>query len=212
MFPGPTLQAAITRVIESAVNHALALDPAGRQALLNAVTGTLQFRITAPVAITLTLQRSGDHIMVGSHVAENPVLDISGPPLAFVALAQGDSQVFANNRLDVDGDTALAHQFQRALAQLNPDWEAALALRIGDLPAHFLGQRLRKAVSWSRDATASLLANVEEYVHEETRSLPGRRELAATFADIDQLSLHCERLSARVDQLVAHINSEPEPS
>ena len=211
MFPGPTLQAAITRVLEGALNSALALDPAGRQALLEAVSGTLQFRITVPVAITLTLQKSGDRILVGSHSAESPVLDISGPPLAFAALALGDSQVFADQRLAVDGDTGLAHQFQRALDQLNPDWEAALAQRLGDLPAHFLGQRIRNAVTWSRNAAASLQANVEEYLHEETRSLPGHRELTATFADIDDLNLHTERLSARLDRLAAQIDPKPEP-
>ena len=110
------------------------------------------------------------------------------------------------------GDLDLTDPGQRALDQLNPDWEAALAHRIGDLPAHFLGQRIRRAVIWSRNATASLQANVEEYLHEETRSLPGHRELAATFADIDDLNLHTERLSARLDRLVSHINPEPEPS
>lgn len=211
MLPGPSLQTAIARVLESALNTALALDPAGRKALLDAVVGTLQFRITVPVAVTLTLQKSGERITVDSHPAESPVLDISGPPLAFAALALGDSQVFADNRLDVDGDTALAHQFQRALDQLNPDWEAALARRVGDIPAHFLGQRIRRAAIWSRNATTSLQANLEEYIHEETGSLPGHRELAAAFADIDALNLHSERLSARIDHLRAHINPEPEP-
>ncbi|OEY65660.1 ubiquinone biosynthesis accessory factor UbiJ [Marinobacter sp. X15-166B] len=212
MLPGPTLQAALTGILESALNSALALDPAGRQGLLTAVSGTLQFRITVPVAMTLTLQKSADRLVVGSQPAEQPALEISGPPLAFAALALGDSQVFADQRLAVEGDTALAHQFQRALDQLAPDWEAALAHRIGDLPAHFLGRRIRHAVNWSRNANASLQANVTEYLHEETRSLPGQRELAATFADIDELNLHTERLSARLDQLVSHLNSDSEPS
>src|SRR5699024_12418379 len=37
MFPGPTLLAAATAIIERALNHALALDPAGQQALLDAL-------------------------------------------------------------------------------------------------------------------------------------------------------------------------------
>jgi len=46
-----------------------------------------------------------------------------------------------------------------------------------------------------------LNANVEEYIHEESRSLPGKRELEATFGDIDQLSLQVERLDARIERL-----------
>jgi len=72
---------------------------------------------------------------------------------------------------------------------------------VGDVPAHFIGQRVRGAVRWSRQAFTSLNANVEEYIHEESRSLPGRRELEATFTDIDRLNLKTERLEARIKRL-----------
>jgi ubiquinone biosynthesis protein UbiJ len=103
----------------------------------------------------------------------------------------------------VEGDTALAHQLQRALNQLQPDWEAAMANHLGDVPAHFIGKRIRQAVKWSRQAFSTMNANVEEYVHEESLTLPGRRELEATFQDIDELSLRTERLEARLKQLQA---------
>lgn len=201
MFPGPTLLAALTAIIERALNHALELDPAGQQALLGALKGPVQFRITDPVPFTCSLHRAGNQVQVRSQPAEEPALEISGKPLAFAALATGDNRVFTDNRLEVTGDTNLAHQFQRALDQLNPDWEAAMAKHIGDVPAHFLGKRIRSSVSWSRQAFRTLNANIEEYVHEESRALPGRRELEATFEDIDALSLRTERLEARVYQI-----------
>ena len=76
-----------------------------------------------------------------------------------------------------------------------------MARHLGDVPAHFLGQRVRGAIRWSRQAFQSLNANIEEYVHEESRSLPGRRELEATFEDIDQISLRAARLEARLNLL-----------
>jgi ubiquinone biosynthesis protein UbiJ len=201
MFPGPTLLAAITAIIERALNHALELDPAGQQALLRALEGPVQFRITDPISLTCSLHRAGNRVQVRSQPVEAPALEISGRPLAFAALATGDNRVFTDSRLEVAGDTNLAHQFQRALDQLNPDWEAAMATHIGDVPAHFIGKRIRNAVSWSRQAFSTLNANIEEYVHEESRALPGRRELEATFEDIDSLSLRTERLEARVNQI-----------
>ncbi|SDX31853.1 ubiquinone biosynthesis accessory factor UbiJ [Marinobacter mobilis] len=211
MLPGPTLRAAVTGVIETAVNRALALDPAGRQALLAALSGTVQFRLTAPLPLTLTLQAAGEQVQVGSEAVAEPALDIAGRPLAFASLALGDDQVFRQERLLVEGDMGLAHQFQRAIDQLNPDWEAALAQHLGDVPAHFLGRRVRAAVAWSRQASASLNANIEEYIHEESGALPGRRELDATFAEIDDLSLRSERLAARLQQLEASLPG-PGPS
>lgn len=201
MFPGPTLLSAVSAILESALNRALALDPAGQQALMAALTGPIQFNITGPLALTYTLNRAGDRIRVGSQPADQPALEITGKPMAFAALATGDDRVLATGRLEVTGDTALAHQFQRALSQLDPDWEAAMARHLGDVPAHFLGQRIRGAIRWSRQAFQSLNANIEEYVHEESRSLPGRRELEATFEDIDQISLRAERLEARLNLL-----------
>lgn len=201
MFPGPTLLTALTAIIERALNHALELDPAGQQALLDALEGPVQFRITHPIPLTCSLHSMGTRVQVRSQPIEDPALEISGKPLAFAALATGDNRVFTDNRLSVTGDTALAHQFQRALDKLNPDWEAAMARHIGDVPAHFIGKRIRSSVSWSRQAFSALNANIEEYVHEESRALPGRRELEATFEDIDALNLRTERLAARISQI-----------
>lgn len=208
MFPGPTLLTAITAIIERALNHALELDPAGQQALLGALQGPVQFRITDPVSLTCSLHRAGNRVQVRSQPVEEPALEISGKPLAFAALATGDNRVFTDNRLQVAGDTGLAHQFQRALEQLNPDWEAAMARHIGDVPAHFIGKRIRSAVSWSHKAFSTLSANIEEYVHEESRALPGRRELEATFEDIDSLNLRTERLEARINQIESRGNTD----
>ncbi|WP_286749707.1 ubiquinone biosynthesis accessory factor UbiJ [Marinobacter sp. UBA2688] len=200
MFPGPTLLSAVTAIVESALNRALELDPAGKQALMSALTGPVQFSLDT-VGLTLVLHPAGDRLRVASHPPETPALVLSGQPMAFAALAIGDDRVFSEGRIRVTGDTALAHQFQRAMDQLNPDWEAAMAAHVGDVPAHFIGQRIRGAVDWSRQAARSLNANIEEYIHEESRSLPGRRELEATFTDIDRLALQTERLEARVERL-----------
>lgn len=207
MFPGPTLLTAMAAIIERALNHALELDTAGQQALLEALEGPVQFHVTDPVSLTFSLHRTGNRVHVHSQPADKPALEIHGKPLAFAALATGDNRVFTDNRLQVTGDTGLAHQFQRALDQLDPDWEAAMARHIGDVPAHFIGKRIRSAVSWSRQAFSSLNANIEEYVHEESRALPGRRELEATFEDIDALNLRTERLEARINQMQSRRNT-----
>lgn len=201
MFPGPTLSSAASAIIEMALNQALELDTAGRQALLTALVGPVQFNMTAPLRLAWTLDRVGDRVQVRSQPADEPALAISGRPMAFAALALGDDRVFADERLSVAGNSALAHQLQRALNQLEPDWEAAMARHLGDLPAHFLGNRIRSAVHWSRQAASTMSNNLEEYIHEESHALPGRRELEATFDDIDALSLRTERLEARLNQL-----------
>lgn len=208
MFPGPTLQAAVTQVVEQALNRALELDPIGRVALLKALDQPVLFAFDG-VNLHLSLQSVGVRVRVGSSAPDNPALTVSGRPLAFAALAQGDDRVFSDGRLNVDGDVGRAHALQRALGQLRPDWEAALSRYTGDVPAHFLGQRVRRALGWQRQAFASLNASLEEYIHEETGALPGRNELAATFEDIDRLSLQTDRLEARIKRLKTRLEADP---
>lgn len=208
MFPGPTLLAGATSVIERALNRALELDPAGRQSLLGALNEPVQLNITAPLSLTCSLCSAGEHVLVTSQPACNPALTISGKPIAFAALATGDNLALHDGRLDVSGDAGLAQQLQQALQQLNPDWEAAIAVHIGDIPAHFLGNRVRGAVTWSRQAFQSLNANIEEYVHEESHLLPGRRELNATFEDIEALNVRVEQLETRIGGLEGPNNTD----
>jgi len=214
MFPGPTLLSAASAIVETALNQALEFDPAGRKALLAALTAPVQFDLTVPIALTLTLTQGAKGVLVGSQPATQPGLVIAGPAMAFYAMASGDTGAIKDGRLSVHGDTALAHQFQRAIEQLSPDWEAAMARHLGDVPAHFLAKRLRNSVKWSRDARQSMASNLEEYLHEETGALPGSRELEASFQDIDALSLRVDRLAARVEflpqsQPASHLSSHP---
>jgi ubiquinone biosynthesis protein UbiJ len=58
----------------------------------------------------------------------------------------------------------------------------------------------------------SISASVEEYIHEETGTLPGRRELEPTFEAVDQLSLATERLEARIQRLEGTSRPNPDPS
>ena len=146
MFPGPTLMSAATAILERALNRALSLDPAGRKALMGALTGPVQFTVEAPLSLTLALIPAEDSVQVAGHPPEDPALELIGRPMAFAALATGDDQVFSEGRIRVTGDMGLAHQFQRAIDQLDPDWEAAMADYLGDVPAHFIGQRIRNAL------------------------------------------------------------------
>ncbi len=211
MFPGPTLLAAATAIVETGLNQALELDPAGRQELLAVLEHPVQLTITTPGSLFCSLSRNGERIRVSSQPEAEPALTLAGKPLAFAALATGDDRVFSDDRLRITGDGALAVRLQQALKRLNPDWEAAMARHMGDVPAHFLGQRIRRALAWGRQAFDTMNANIEEYVHEESRVLPGRHELAASFRDIDDISRQVKQLEARLQQIEdAGLTNQPE--
>lgn len=201
MFPGPSLLSAITAVLESALEQALSLDPAGRASLLAALEHPVRLDISTPLAMSLQLEQSGGKVRVSGHPDIAPGVTLTGGPAAMAALAVGDRQVLDDGRLSINGKAEQARQLQQALARLDPDWEAAMARHLGDVPAHFLGSRIRGLLRWSREAANSMTANIEEYLHEESRTLPGRRELEANLQEIQQLEQQAERLQARLDAL-----------
>ena len=192
---------AIASIVQDGLNRALKLDPAGRRALLDCLAEPVQLQLTTPVAVTLTLSNDDPFVQVINRANENAAVIIRGGPIAIAALALGDTQVLNDGRLSVTGQVEKAVQFQQALSRLDPDWEAAMADHLGDVPAHFLGKRLREAVQWSRQAVTSLTANLEEYIHEEAGTLPGRRELAARTKAIEALQQRTATLDTRLTKL-----------
>lgn len=194
---GRTLRSGLSAAIETALNRALALDPATEQALRELLTEPFLIRLTPP-GLALYLLADRRAVRVQFECAVPPALALSGSPLAYAAAATGDRQVFTDGRISVHGDVALAHRLQRILQQLEPDWEAGLADAIGGVPAHFLARRFRQGLRWSREARAALSRNLEEYLQEESDSLPARAEAEARFEDIDRLRLDGDRLEARV--------------
>ena len=198
MGPGPTLRATFSSVVETVLNQVLRLDSAGSQALLAQLERAVTVRLDPP-GWDISVSARGEHIGVSTEPAEEAALELAGSPLAFAALLTGEQSVFHDGRLRVTGDVALAQGLQTSVMALDLDWEGELARHLGDLPAHFIGQRVRDALRWSRQAQASLTANLEEYLQEESQALPARLEADAQFEDIDTLRLAVDRIAARVD-------------
>ena len=198
MGPGPTLRATFSSVVETVLNQVLRLDSAGSQALLAQLERAVTVRL-APPGWDISVSARGERIGVSTEPAEEAALELAGSPLAFAALLTGEQSVFHDGRLRVTGDVALAQGLQTSVMALDLDWEGELARHLGDLPAHFIGQRVRDALRWSRQAQASLTANLEEYLQEESQALPARLEADAQFEDIDTLRLAVDRIAARVD-------------
>ena len=204
---GGTLHQALIMAAENALNQAMRLDPGTHGALLDLLRRPIAVAINPP-PLTLHLVSDGQRLHLQQEGAEEPGVTLSGTPLALLSMSLGDRTALHQGRVSLTGDATLAHRLQQVLEKLEPDWEGALAEAIGDVPAHFLGQRIRQTLNWTRDAHQALLANIEDYVQEETRTLPARNEAEALLEDIGELRLDADRLDARVRQL--ENRSDPE--
>lgn len=195
------LQKPLTELAESALNHALSLDPATRAALMEELGTPLGIRMEPP-GLALTLERSGDRVRLSVNDDSTcPSAVVHGTPLALLSLALGDRTPMDQGRLVMTGDEQRIASVTRVLADLDPDLESVLADIMGDVPAHVLAQRLRRLLDWTQQANGALMANVEDYIQEEAGVVPPRNEAEVVFDDIHDLQTRTDELEARIDAL-----------
>lgn len=210
----PSLITAAVATTETFVNNALSLDPVALKKINNLDGAVFKVSIP-PTSMSLTVHACNGHLALSSNTekfADSEIdVTIEGSPFSLSRLIfeSDKNSLIRSGEIKLQGDAETAHQFQSLLSELNLDWESALADIIGDVPAHFFGQKIRQGASWGKQTQQSLTANIEEHLHEESRLLPNRIELQSQFAEIDSLRLSAERLEARLQKLkAAALNEE----
>jgi ubiquinone biosynthesis protein UbiJ len=202
----PSLITAAVASAEALVNKTLALDSAALQKVEALDSAVVKISLTS-LNSSVTVQACNRRLVLslnGEKFAADEIdVTIEGSPFSLSRLMFEDDKnsLIRSGEINLLGDAEIAQKFQSLLSELNIDWESALADVIGDIPAHFIGQKVRQGASWGKQTHQSLTANIEEHLHEESRLLPTRVELQGQFSEIDRLRLSTERLEARVAKL-----------
>jgi ubiquinone biosynthesis accessory factor UbiJ len=191
----------ITALLEDAGNRVLRLDPDTLTAL-----GTLHGRVVCltftDLATTVYLQPSESGLRVLNTYAGAPDVTLSGRLPAFARLGLGvQPGLFFSGELVISGDVELGHRFQRVLEGLDIDWEEQLSRVLGDVAAHAIGNALRDARAWTRQAGSILGQDVAEYFTHERRDLPPRSLVEPFLQAVDTLRADVDRLTQRIERL-----------
>jgi len=183
--------------LETALNRYLALDP---EVQATPLTGrVIAIDCKAP-RFTLWIVGAADRIQVLHAYEGQADVTLSGTLLALVSLSRG--QVVGSG-VEIRGNTGVGQQFQDLLRAVQVDWEEGLSAWVGDVPAHQIGNLVRGAGAWGKQAAVALQRNVSEYLREEARDLPNRPEVERFMDDVDRLRSDVDRLEARVRRLEA---------
>jgi ubiquinone biosynthesis protein UbiJ len=103
--------------------------------------------------------------------------------------------------LEFTGDPILAQEFQQLLTYARPDLEEELSGVVGDVAAHRIGEIARGVGKWGLEASATMGANIREYLQEESRDVPSRYEVDRFAANVSALRDDVDRLEARLKRL-----------
>jgi ubiquinone biosynthesis protein UbiJ len=151
-------------------------------------------------------------IALGTAAEREPDARVSGTPLTLLSMiGPGASGRLRSGAVTISGDAEIAQAFQDLLRAAQPEFEEELSRLVGDVTAHQIGNLVRTASGWGRNAAATLAANVSEYLQEESRDLVTRTELEEFLSAVDELRESADRLQARLELMLRTPTPQPTP-
>lgn len=199
-FPPRPLRALGGRALETALNHALALDP-DSQADLKALEGRrLDVHLRGP-DLAMAIHVADGKLKVGPTDDEKPALRVSATPggLLAMALRAGDEGI-APGKVDIAGDADLARRLEKLARGYAPDLEAGFARVFGDVLGVPLARAFTRALSHVRDSGRHFAEDSADWLREEARLSVAPGEMDDFLDEVDHLRERAERLEARIQR------------
>jgi len=192
------------RLLETALNRALSLDPETRAALAPLHRQRLQLHLESP-PLAMELRVDGEALRVGPAQGEEPDLSVRAGLGALLGQlpflkASGATPV---GKVRISGDAELARQLQRLAEGFDPDWEQPFADALGPVLGRQVAKALRAGLREARVQGAAFARASADYLTEESRDLVPKAEQQAFFDEVDAVRDRVERLAARVARRTA---------
>ena len=203
--PNPLL-ARLGRLLEAALDRALALDDETRSRLaaLHGRSIGVELRGT-PLALAITVEQ--DRLRVGPHWGAPGDLNVRAAPgsLAAFALRRGGGAPLPSGKVEISGDAELARSVEKLAREFRPDIEEAFARTFGDVIGVPLARALHAALAWSRESVQAGLRDSADFLRDDSRDLVAPAEMDEFLDAIDALRERVDRLGARITNLATRL-------
>lgn len=193
----------VTAPLEQAINAYLSLDPDSPTKLSELEGKVVELDLQGPPNVKLFFIADLGKLRVTGYCEQAADAIIRATPLALtrMALSENADQNLFGHGVTLLGDTGLATRIQNLLRDANIDWDEHLSRLLGDIAAHQIGRGARGVLQWGRDVLKTAQMNTDEYLHEELRATPLRREVNDFMDGVDKLRSDVERAAMRVQRL-----------
>ncbi|WP_266159158.1 ubiquinone biosynthesis accessory factor UbiJ [Dyella silvatica] len=198
-LPQP-LRAMAGRALETALNHALSLDPDTKQRLAALHGRSVQLHLRGPeLALAVTVADS--RLKVGP-ARDDSHLRVAATPGSLLAmlLRRGDDGV-APGKVEIAGDAELARRLEKLASNFAPDFEEAFARTFGDVLGVPLAKAVRKGLAHARETASHLTEDGADWLREEARIALAPGEVEGFLDGVDSLRERSERLESRLVRL-----------
>ena len=196
------LQSAALEGAEKIINAALVHDPASAERL-RALEGKVMLVDSSMPPLRIAVEPSATGLMLHSNWQDDADVTVTGTLVSLTALAinAGEMVSLSGTGVNVSGNLEVLRQLNHILAELDIDWEAALAELIGDVPAHLLGETIRNSDEFRSHALKRAQTALAEVSQEELRLTPSANEYQGFVQSVRHLSTDVDRLVARANKL-----------
>ena len=190
----------LAATLEAAINRLLALDESSPRRLQQLQGKNVRLELEG-LGIVLNFSFTMHRVQVNLDADGEPDTVISGSPAALFAMAlpEGEGRWGTpGSRVRIAGDATLARDLERVFSRLEPDWEAQLSNRFGDVLGHQLAAGARGAAGQLRDTLATLEDMSGEFFQRPGSPLAQAAEMSNFGQSVDALRDATERLEARL--------------
>nr|WP_288465893.1 SCP2 sterol-binding domain-containing protein [uncultured Pseudomonas sp.] len=196
------LTQALLAAVERGLNRVLELDSTALPRLARLNGRVIAVQSQSP-SLQMFILADGQGLRLAGQWAGAIDCTLRAPASALLrlALARDKQAVLHEPEVEVDGDSGALMELAGVLQDLELDWEYELSRWLGPVPTALLAGHLRNRAGWTRENLHSLQLSLADYLSEESRTLVGRREADARFAELDDLKLSLDRLDARIERL-----------
>jgi len=193
---------------EHGINRVLQMDSTALPRLDRLSGKVIAVECTSP-AFHLHILPSDEGLMLASRWESGADVTLRAPAASLMrlALSRDKNAVLHSPEVELDGESAVLLELVGVLQDLDLDWEYELQRWLGPVATPLIGGHLRNSARWTHESMASLSHNLAEYLSEESRTLVGKREAEARFAELDQTKQDLERLEARFERLAQSLKS-----
>ncbi|WP_341960502.1 SCP2 sterol-binding domain-containing protein [Pseudomonas sp. RC10] len=193
---------------EHGINRVLQMDSTALPRLDRLSGKVIAVECTSP-AFHLHILPSDEGLMLASRWEAGADVTLRAPAASLMrlALSKDKNAVLHSPEVELDGESAVLLELVGVLQDLDLDWEYELQRWLGPVATPLIGGHLRNSARWTQESMASLSHNLAEYLAEESRTLVGKREAEARFAELDQTKQDLERLEARFERLAHFLKS-----
>lgn len=161
---------------------------------------TLQINCTGP-ALTVYLVVENTGLRLVQDAGGDITATFTGTLPALAGLLLQSTPSLHRSGVSVAGDMQKAQAIQSLLSASSIDWAWHLSRLLGDVPVQAASDMAEDAAGKIRRNADSIGKDLDEYIHEEARLLPGPDELEIFYSGLDALKLRLDRLRERLTRL-----------